>query len=775
MNSETITAILLIEDNPGDARLVREMLHEHHSDSIRLTTVQSMADAERDLGSTTFDIILLDLGLPDTSGSEAVRRARRAAPHTPLVVLSGLDDEAVAVRSLQEGAQDYLLKGQTQQAWLLRSLRFAIERNISQVALRKSEERFRQITDSIRDVFFITNFDSTHMYYVSPAYETIWGRSCASLYQDPKSWAEAIHPDDRPHVVKEFMETARTGFSYDYRVVRPDGEMRWVQVRSFPIVNKDGVPYRTAGIVTDVTDRKGTEHALNEANNRYQRVVRAANVGLWEWHLSSKSLYISPEAKQQIGLAADALSGRYDQWTERLHPDDKDRALKYLREYVRNPHGPYVQEYRLAHKDGSYRWFLAIGDAELGAEGETLRLLGAHVDITERRRLEELFRQSQKMESVGRLAGGIAHDFNNLLCVILGYAEFALQNLRESDPLKKDLTHIHHAGEKAAALTRQLLAFSRKQVMHATVLNLNTVAADVEGILQRVIGEDIALTFIGAPDLGNVMADSVQIEQVIMNLAVNARDAMPAGGHFTIETKNVELDESFAEQHQEIEPGSYVLLAFSDTGTGIDPIEIENIFDPFYTTKELGKGTGLGLATVHGIVKQSGGYIRVYSEIDRGSTFRIYLPRIEEHARPVGKTHLDIDLRGDETVLLVEDDSNLRELTERILTWAGYDVLTAASGGEALLLMEKRGAPVHIMLSDVVMPGISGPELAERLAEVGARPRVLYMSGYTDNAIMRNGMIAETDAFLGKPFTPSDLLRRMREVLDMDMDMEVEE
>jgi hypothetical protein len=392
-------------------------------------------------------------------------------------------------------------------------------------------------------------------------------------------------------------------------------------------------------------------------------------------------------------------------------------------------------------------------------------------DITKRKYLEEQLTQSQKMEAIGRLAGGMAHDFNNILMVIIGYSEFLLDRYRdELDPLHKELEQIRRAGERAAALTRQLLAFSRKQVLQPQVLDLNLVVADMVKMLQRLIGEDIDLNIALEPALGHVEADPNQIEQVILNLVVNARAAMPQGGKLTIETANVELDEMYAQWHPEARSGSYVMLAVSDTGYGMDAATKAHLFEPFFTTKAQGQGTGLGLATVYGIVKQSGGDIWVYSEPGKGATFKIYLPRIEESVGAPQSNPARAELpQGWETILLVEDEDGVRELIRTLLQSSGYTVLAAANGGEALLICEKYSGPIHLLITDVVMPHMSGHELGERLALLRPGLRTLYMSGYTDEVVVHYGMLGPSLFFLQKPFTQADLKHKVRKVLDTNV------
>jgi two-component system cell cycle sensor histidine kinase/response regulator CckA len=402
----------------------------------------------------------------------------------------------------------------------------------------------------------------------------------------------------------------------------------------------------------------------------------------------------------------------------------------------------------------------------LDADGTFQGLLCLAEDVTEKRSWEERYRQAQKMEAIGQLAGGVAHDFNNLLTIINGYSELLLQKLPADDPSRDLLQEIHGAGERSASLTRQLLAFSRKQVLARRPLDLNKVVADTEKLLRRIIGEDLHFHLSLAPGLGTVQADSGQMEQVLLNLVINARDAMPRGGNLTIETANIEVDENWTNSHAGVRSGPHVLLAVSDSGCGMTAEVKNRIFEPFFTTKAAGKGTGLGLAVVHGIVQQAGGRVEVYSEVDVGTTFKIYIPQIKLAARDPSQSHSKILPKGTETILLAEDENGVRALSRQILTGSGYSVLEAADGKEALRIAIGHRKPIHLLVTDVVMPGLGGRQVAEQVLRLHPEAKVLFLSGYTDDAVVHHGILHEEVQFLQKPFAPFALACKVREVLD---------
>jgi signal transduction histidine kinase/CheY-like chemotaxis protein len=426
---------------------------------------------------------------------------------------------------------------------------------------------------------------------------------------------------------------------------------------------------------------------------------------------------------------------------------------------------PFQAEFRIKRKDGREVWLNDTAVVVQGSDAHPV-MEGIMVDITDRKHLETQLQQSRKMEAVGRLAGGIAHDFNNLLTIITGYTDLALSRPAIPLELRADIERIENAAARAAALVRQLLAFSRKQVLQPKTLDLNSIVINLDKLLRRLMDDNIEMTTAVSENVGKVKADPAQIEQVLMNLVVNARDAMPQGGRIVIETSNIDLDSAYADGHASVKPGRYVMLAVSDTGMGMDRDTVAHIFEPFYTTKESGRGTGLGLSTVYGIVKQSGGYIWVYSELGNGSTFKVYLPRIEDSVDEVAPLPVSLDSqRGSETILLVEDEEAVRDLIQTVLNDQGYNVIPSRDTQHALQIAETFAHEIHLLLTDVVMPGMSGRELAAHITARRRGIRVLFMSGYTDNVITSGGVLEKGITFLQKPFSPGQLTQKVRDVL----------
>jgi two-component system cell cycle sensor histidine kinase/response regulator CckA len=642
--------VLHLEDNPRDAELVRHKL-DVEGVACAIFLANSKDSFESALTRESFDLIISDYNLPGYDGVAALKQAQVTQPDVPVILISGTVGEEEAVKCLQVGATDYLLKDR------LDRLVPAVERALQEAETR----RIRRHTE---------------------------------------------------HALLQ------------------------------------------------------REQALRDNEERTSFALAAARMGVWEIEFASNRMTWSDTMAPLFGLTPDAVPKTTGDFFRLIHPDDRRAAEESVERAIAGERD-YVVEFRAIWPDASAHWVHGRAQASYDADGKPLRLLGIAMDIDERKSLEDQLRQSQKLEAIGQLAGGVAHDFNNVLTVILGFSELLMERLCPDDPGCADLLEIKKAGARATGLTRQLLAFSRKQILQPKVLDVNALIGGMEPMLRQLIVEHVELTVSLTAQAALIKMDPTQLEQILVNLAVNAADAMPRGGKLTIETANVTLDEHYQQRHLPVTPGDYVMLAVRDTGVGMDEATSRRIFEPFFTTKDIGKGTGLGLATVYGIVKQSGGDIWVSSEPGRGTTFKIYLPHVpagapssmERSSEPGGAS------RGSETVLLVEDDEAVRLLARVTLERIGYRVLQAGNPKEAARLAAEFAGPIHLLLSDVIMPESEGPPLLDRLVRVRPAVRVLYMSGYAGEAV-RHVLLVEGTPFLQKPFTPHALSQKVREVLD---------
>jgi len=630
------------------------------------------------------------------------------------------------------------------------------EQRRAELALRESEARFRSMAESAPIGIYLSDVNSRGL-YLNPTLERLLGMS---LEQSHTGWAEGIHPEDRErvlsswHAAVEALELWRSS----HRTVLPDGTVHWMDVQAAPIWDEER-HLGFVGMVHDVTEYKRLEQALRDSERRFRVMAEFSPLGICLTDAAGEHVYSNAAWQRQLGLPDAALTR--GGWIHALHPDDRDRVATNWMKAAKEGQ-PYQARHRWVHPDGTIV-HAQVHFSPIREGSDLLGFVGVGEDVTERLALEQQVLQSQKMEAIGNLAGGIAHDFNNMLAVINGYSELLLAGLRPGAPMQAYVAEISKAGDRAANLTRQLLAFSRKQLLETKVLDLNDVVQKVDRMLRRLIGEDIELVTLLDPGLGRVKADPGQVEQVLMNLAVNARDAMPQGGRLLLRTRNAEAREIRAVT---VAGGSYVVVEVEDTGCGMQPEVLEHIFEPFFTTKEQGRGTGLGLATVYGIVKQSGGYIDVASEPGAGSRFTIYLPQVEEQAPAEEGFTQRVLPSGSETILLVEDEPMVRAMVRTVLAECGYTVLEAMQGDDALRLAEEHEGPIHLLLTDVVMPRMSGRELAERLTAQRPDTQVLFMSGYTDDAVMRHGVEDAEMELLQKPFTHLALAQRIRRLLD---------
>jgi two-component system, cell cycle sensor histidine kinase and response regulator CckA len=636
-------------------------------------------------------------------------------------------------------------------------------RKQAESALREERDRAQQYLDTAEVILLKLDRDA-RIVLVNRYACTVLGWTADELLG--RDWIETCLPSRTRHWFRNKFNNLVGGdlSIVENPVLTKSGDERLIEWRNTVLRDDAGQIICTFSSGTDITERNQAVQALQTSEERIRFALEAASVGIWDMDYATGVLQWSEILETQYGLAPGTFGGTFEAFIERVHPDDRESLLATVGKAMKSG-GDFSLVNRTMCPDGTVRWLSGAGRVLLGEHGEPVRAVGISLNVTEHHTLEAQYHQAQKMEAIGRLAGGVAHDFNNLLTVILGFCELLLADLTPDDPRQADITEIQKAGARAAGLTRQLLAFSRKEIIQPTLLDLNVVVADIRVMLARLIGEDVTIVLNLGAALSPVKADRGQIEQIVLNLAVNARDAMPKGGTLTIATANGDADECRA-QGPLAATASCVVLTVADTGTGMTSEVRAHLFEPFFTTKGIGKGTGLGLATVHGIVTRNGGSVAVDSEAGKGTSFRVYFPQAGAAPRVVAAAPA-VDRRrvSVQTVLVVEDAKGLRELTRRLLERHGYTVLLAANADEALRLFDAHPS-IDLLLTDVVMPGASGPDLVKQLMERRPALQVIYMSGYTDEAIVDHGVLDPGIAFLHKPFSSETLGRKIREVLD---------
>ena len=755
---------LILEDNRQDVERMVALLKQVGY-ALSFEVVDSLAHLRQQLARTDYDIILAAHNLRAWTAMDALEILKKSRKDIPFVVVAGTLGGLAAVECIKQGAADYVLKNRLQRLPVVveRVLRDKAHREDAarlQEQIHRGKKEWELTFDVVPDpVFLVDNQDRIQR--ANRAASALLGLEPSQLID--KYCYEVLGDTAGPLPGSPFRRLLRTGKEErcDIEVARL-GKVFDVTVS--PLFDSSGTAYGSVHVLRDITDRKREEEALRRSEASHRSLILGATYGIFRCDVNGKFLAVNPALVAMLGYESEA-----DLLAANLVHDvirDPEEGVRLLQQYRQKGRLDGL-EAQWRRKDGTPVPVRLSGRTVLDERGALEGYEVIAENVSERWHLEEQLRQAQKIEAVGRLAGGVAHDFNNLLTIVTGYSDLVLERLGATDAMRAYVEEIKKAGERAASLTRQLLAFGRRQVLAPQVLDLNAVVTNVDKMLRRLIGENIELTTVLAPELGRVKADPGQIEQVILNLAVNARDAMPQGGQLTLETANVELNEGDTRTRVSVLPGRYVMLAVSDSGMGMDAETQAHIFEPFFTTKEEGKGTGLGLATVYGIVKQSGGHIGLYSEPNHGTTFKIYLPRLEEAAQPVEAISPGAPLAGgSETILLVEDEEGVRDLARRILELKGYKVITASNPTEAAQVCERYEGPIHLLLTDVVMPTMSGPQLAEHVAFLRPGLKVLYISGYTDNAIVPHGILEEGVQFLQKPFTRDSLTRKVREVLD---------
>jgi len=760
-NRKTVIAAAFA--NPVDRKLVDDYLSGLGYDLVEFSGE----------GVPPADLFILDVPCARRLGRQVIELKKRADVFLPAMIALGSRDPVEPW--LDAGFDDNLRMPFTKAELKVNVAILLRLRQQSQQLAQKSEEKYRAIFEATSAATIVVAEDATIL-MASQECLRVTGYSPGELVGT--KWTDYVAPDSLEELLKyhkarrEHPEKAPN--QYEIKLVDKAGRTR-TAILSVVLVPGTG---QSIVSMVDITERKRAEaererayEALKASEARFNSFFHNSAVGMLIWDTGDPVKYVA------INHNLAALNGRRPEEhigktiAEVINSEVEEKTMKVVRRILQTGEHATLDSSGTAHDGRDVHYFasyfpITVDDEIRGIGGVVIDQTGRVAAEREKKKLEEQLQQAQKLESIGRLAGGVAHDFNNMLSVILGYGEIVHQELHPGDPLRKDMEAILKAARSSADLTRQLLAFSRKQTLQPEVLDLNEVVRSIEKMLRRLIGEDIALELSLSKDLSHVKVDPGQIEQVIMNLAVNARDAMPTGGKLLIETSEVELDEAYAQNHADVTPGKYVMLAMTDTGCGMDKEVLLQIFDPFFTTKEKGKGTGLGLSTVYGIVKQSGGNIWVYSEPGQGATFKIYLPVTGDQAETLAEeVAREESAGGGEHILVVEDEESLRKLLKAMLSRSGYKVTLAANGGEALLLVEEKGLKPDLVITDVVMPGMSGRELVDRLQRKQPDLMALYMSGYTDNAIIHHGALDPGTPFIQKPFTIHDIAEKVRAVL----------
>lgn len=751
--------ILLLEDNSADAKLsLRELARAGFEvDSKIVSTSEAFI---QELQSTRYDLILADYRLPDWNGLDALRWLRNSGIDTPFILVTGTLGDDIAVECIKEGATDYVLKDKLDR--LPRACRRALdemqvrmERDRAEKELRESEEQYRLLFDSNPLPMWVFDRETLAFLAVNEAAVRHYGFSRKEFFG--MTIKDISQDEDIPALFENILRSSEGLSDSAWRHRKKDGTIIDVTITSH------GIRFRgkQAELVLahDVTDQKKNQERLRQSEEKFAKAFRSSPLAITiSTEVEGRYVDVNEAFSNMLGYRREEVVGRTTHELE-VWVEAADRKM-FIQQLIASAR---VTGFPTKFRTSSGDTRLTEVSAELIELDGASCVLAITRDVTEAKHLEEQFRQAQKMEAVGRLAGGIAHDFNNMLSVIIGYSEL-LQEQFQTGPARKGVDEVKKAAERAAALTRRLLAFSRQQVLSSRILNLNAVVDNLSKMLRHMIGEDVELVLTPGAALGNVRADPVQMEQIIMNLAVNARDAMPQGGRLIIETTNADV-EAMSASILSVSPGPYVVLAVSDTGCGMDQSTILRIFEPFFTTKDPGKGTGLGLSMVYGVVKQSAGSIQVHSEPGKGTTFRIYLPRVDEALTDDSIKPEAPLARGTETIVVVEDEESLRVLVAEVLENSGYTVLQTSEAKEALKLAKEHGN-IDLLLTDVVMPGLSGRELADLIRGVLPNLKLLYMSGYTNDLITARGALASDELLLEKPFTKNSLLTKVKMVLE---------
>lgn len=775
--------VLMIEDSESDAELIIRLLQRANFQPV-CQQIQTDEELRNALSSGEWDIILADYSMPQFDALEALKTLQSFGLDIPFIVVSGAIGEDTAVAAMKAGAHDYLMKDN------LARLVPAIHRELREAEMRRAKRKSQKaLIESLAQYdFLFNNMDQGVIYYdtngriisANPAAEKILGLSKKQMMEKNnhdskfpviKEDGTEFIPDDHP-----YMKALNTGEKVRDVVMgvfnEQLNEYRWITVNAVPqFMPGSTKPYQVFATFDDITELKKIEQALRESEKLLNRAQQIAHVGHWRLNLETQVIVGSDEFYRIFGITQDKLA--FETFISIIHPDHREASVQNLRKAM-DTQTNFDTEYWIICPSGDHKYIRMIGEIAFDRKSNSRLMVGTVQDITERKRAEEerqkleiQLRQAQKMEAVGQLAGGVAHDFNNMLYVISGYSELIIDDLPPDNPIRKKVEMIMKTTQRASTLVRQLLLFSRKEAMQLKYIDLNELIGNLIKMIRRMIGEHITLNIHPGFNIDNIYADPGQIEQVLMNLCVNARDAMPEGGVIEIETKNVSIDDDFCLAHPWARKGQYVLMRVSDTGCGIPKELHERIFEPFFTTKEVGKGTGLGLSAVYGIVKSHQGFIDLTSEVGKGTTFKIYLPSADKKKSQKNLEEIPLPkISGrNETILIAEDDDDVRSVIESILENASYRVISAKDGEEAISLFDTHANEIHLAILDVVMPKAGGQKVLERIKSVKPELPVIFLTGYSKGMLPISISHAPHCEVIQKPVTRPILLNKIKDAL----------
>ncbi len=774
MSGEQQKTILLVEDEIPIAMTEANTLEKY---GYKVIAAHKGEEAVNTVNETSgIDLILMDINLGKGMTGPQAAEIIQKYHDLPVIFLSSHTAQDMVETTEGINSYGYVVKNSGESV-LIASIKMAFRLIESQKKekekekeVRESEERYRNILDIMEEGYVEIDLKGNYIFANDAACrlsgytrDELWGMNYRKFFS-PET-ARRVK-----ETYKRVFETGNPEFLLDYEVIRKDGSVRSFESNVALLRDASGRPIGFRNLNRDVTERTRAEDALRKSEEKYRTIIESMEEGLIESDLKGNCIFANDAACKLLGYARDELIGM--SYKKRVAPEMRRQMYEAYHRIYETGKPEFLLDYGVVRKDGSVRILQSNIALMRDASGHPVGFRSLVRDITqlkkaeeEKSKIEEQLFQARKMESVGRLAGGVAHDFNNMLTVILGYTELIKSRLSQDDSLFKDILEIEKAAGRSKELTRQLLAYSRKEIIAPRPIDLNDLIVGGEKTLSRLLGEDIELRFYLKKDIWKIKVDPSQMELILINLTANARDAMPNGGRLTIETENIQLNKAYCRIHLGFSPGDYVLLGVSDDGTGMDKETAKHVFEPFFTTKETGKGTGLGLATVYGIIKQNEGFINVYSEPGRGTTFKIYIPRSLEEGEAIKPVEEALITSGTGTVLLVEDDDMVRKITTEMLQAIGYTTLSARTPIEALSFCRNADTRIDLVITDVIMPQFSGKELSDRIKAIRPGAKVLFMSGYSTNVIAHQGILEEGVHFIQKPFSLSDLARKISDAM----------